>query len=578
MKRLFLLSCCALFALTLPAFESASTHAQTLNGTSSNGQIEPSGTLPVLFVNTDNGADVVDKETYLTATYYLDPMGDTTITAFGSKETPLPLQIKGRGNWTWRGFEKKPYRLKLDGKAALLGMKASKHFALLAHADDPHGFMRNAVGFFLSERFELPWTPKQRPVELVLNGDYRGLYFLTELIRVDKDRVSITEQPDLCIHADSITGGWLVEIDNYDTDPHVAITEGDGETIIFTYKTPEVLSTEQTRFLTDEMSRLDSLIYGDKQSIELWQYLDIDDLARFFLVQELTDNYESFHGSCYLYREMGAAEKWHFGPVWDFGSTLNHSKTQPFYEGREHHNTWAPQLALFPAFQDKLKALWEQYSPNLITDLDAYLQAFVESIETAAANDAERWKTQGYGNADLEQDLVHVQQFMHDAALWESNRLGVTPPEPTITIRWRPLNEWTDKQMAFVWGESIEARFVTPTQEGECYTYTSTDIPLNILFVNGTYWTTRGNQTVDINNLTEDACFEVLADTATTAPHTGKHLVQAVDCSALTDNLNKPYLYNTNKATPAKVLHNGQLLIIHNQRTYTVLGTLSDEE
>ena len=558
MKRLFLFSCCAFFALIL----SATSY---------------SGTLPVLFVNTDNGTDVVDKETYLTATYYLDPMGDSTVTAIGSAESPLALQIKGRGNWTWKGFEKKPYRLKLSSKAALLGLKANKHFALLAHADDPHGFMRNAVGFFLSERFGLRWTPKQRPVELVLNGDYRGLYFLTELIRVDKDRVNITEQPDLCTNADSITGGWLVEIDNYDTDPHVAITEGDGEPIIFTYKKPEVLSQAQTDFLTTEMTRINRLVYGDKQSDELWQYLDIDDLARFFLVQELTDNYESFHGSCYLHRKMGATEKWHFGPVWDFGSALNKSKTQPFYEGREHHNTWAPQLWQFPAFQAKLKELWEQYSVDFTTDLDAYLQDYVESIEGAVANDAERWKSQGYGNTDLAQDLQHVQQFMRDAALWESNRLGVVPLEPTITVRWRPLSEWTDTQMAFVWGDGVKARFVTPKQDGEFYEYTTTDIPLNILFVNGTYWTTRGNQSVDINDLTTDACYEVLADTATVEPHAGKHLVQALDCSTFTEDFTPAYQHNTNKAAPSKVLLNGQLLIIHNRRTYTLLGTLLQE-
>lgn len=558
MKQFFLILCCAFFALTL----SATTY---------------SGTLPVLFVNTDNGADVVDKETYLTATYYLDPMGDSTVTAFGSAESPLALQIKGRGNWTWKGFEKKPYRLKLSSKAALLGLKANKHFALLAHADDPHGFMRNAVGFFLSERFGLPWTPKQRPVELVLNGDYRGLYFLTELIRVDKDRVNITEQPDLCTNADSVTGGWLVEIDNYDTDPHVAITEGDGEPIIFTYKKPEVLSQAQTDFLTAEMTRINSLVYGDKQSDELWQYLDIEDLARFFLVQELTDNYESFHGSCYLHREMGATEKWHFGPVWDFGSALNKSKTQPFYEGREHHNTWAPQLWQFPAFQAKLKALWEQYSVDFTTDLDAYLQDYVESIEGAVANDAERWKSQGYGNTDLAQDLQHVQQFMRDAALWESNRLGVVPPEPTITVRWRVLPEWTDTQMAFVWGDGVKARFVTPKQDGEFYEYTTTDIPLNILFVNGTYWTTRGNQTVDINDLNTDACYEVLADTSTVGSHAGKHLVQVLDCSLYTEDFTPAYQHNTNEAAPSKVLLNGQLLIIHNRRTYTLLGTLLQE-
>lgn len=551
MKRLSLLAWSMLLSLALSA-------------------VSYSGTLPVLFVNTENGADIVDKETYLSATYYLDPMGDSSVVAFGSEDSPLPLRIKGRGNWTWSAFDKKPYRLKLSSKAALLGLKANKHFALLAHADDPHGFMRNTVGFFLSERFELPWTPKQRPVELVLNGDYRGLYFLTELIRVDKDRVNITEQEDLCTHPDSITGGWLVEIDNYDTDPHISITEGDGRPIIFTYKTPEVLSTAQADFLTAEMTRLNTLIYGDKQSGELWQYLDIEDLARFFLVQELVDNYESFHGSCYLYRDMGEAEKWHFGPVWDFGSSLNNAKTQPFYEGREHHNTWAPQLAQFPAFQDKLKELWKHYSIDFTTDLETYLQDFVASIEGAAANDAERWKNKGYGNADLQKDLQHVRQFMRNAAVWESNRLGLSSAEPTITIRWRPLPEWTDTQMAYVWDDGGESRFVTPSKVGDCYQYTTTATSLNIIFVNGTQWTTHANQTVDIKDITADVCFEVLETTATQAPHEGKREVKAIDCSLT--SIEGTSIPNKASSSVRKILRDGQLLLFYNNRFYTLLG------
>ncbi|MGN0236263.1 MAG: CotH kinase family protein [Paludibacteraceae bacterium] len=551
MKRLALLAWGVVCSLTLSA-------------------VSYSGTLPVLFVNTENGADITDKETYLSATYYLDPMGDPAVAAFGSEESPLPLQIRGRGNWTWSGFEKKPYRLKLNSKAALLGMKANKHFALLAHADDPHGFMRNTVGFFLSERFELPWTPAQRPVELVLNGDYRGIYFLTELIRVDKDRVDITEQEDLCTNPDSVTGGWLVEIDNYDTDPHITITEGDGRPIIFTYKTPEVLSAAQADFLTAEMTRLNTLIYGDKQSDELWRYLDMEDLARFFLVQELADNYESFHGSCYLYREMGETEKWHFGPVWDFGSSLNNSKTQPFYEGREHHNTWAPQLAQFPAFQAKLKELWERYSVDFTTDLDACLQDFVASIEGAVANDAERWKSQGYGNADLQQDLQHVRQFMRNAAVWESNRLGISSTEPTITVRWRPIPEWTDTQTAFVWGDGGEPRFVMPTRVGDYYQYVTAAAYLNILFVNGTNWTTHDNQTVDINDLIADACYEVLETTATQAPDNGKREVKAIDCSLTPVEST----YSASDVSPCfrKVLRNGQLILFRNGQAYSVLG------
>ena len=225
----------------------------------------------------------------------------------------------------------------------------------------------------------------------------------------------------------------------------------------------------------------------------------------------------------------------------------------------------------FPAFQAKLKELWEQYSVNFTTDLNAYLQAYVESIKGAAANDAERWQHKGYGNADLQQDLAHVQQFMRDAALWESDRLGVVLPEPTITVRWRPLPEWTNTQMAFVWGDGIKADFVTPTQDGEFYEYTTKDISLNIIFVNGTGWTEKGNQTVDILNLTADACYEVLADTATAELHAGKHLVQAIDCPKTP--LVNPSSPISQPTDATKVLRNGRLVIIHQGKEYTILGT-----
>lgn len=81
--------------------------------------LEPSGSLPVLVINTENHQEIYSKEVYINATYYLDPRGIDGVEAFGSADNPLPLQIKGRGNYTWT-FNKKPYRLKLDKKAALL--------------------------------------------------------------------------------------------------------------------------------------------------------------------------------------------------------------------------------------------------------------------------------------------------------------------------------------------------------------------------------------------------------------------------------------------------------------------------
>ena len=234
--------------------------------------ISYSGTLPVLHIETEGRQEITSKEDYLAGTYYLDPMGVEDIEAIGSKETPFPLEIKGRGNYTWRDFDKKPYRLKLADKQPLMGLAKNKHFALMAHADDNKGFMRNTIGFYFSEQIGMAWTPKVKPVELVLNGDYKGLYFLTELIRVDKDRVNIVEQEDNETDSDKITGGWLVEIDNYREDPQIRFMEGNtGEEMAITYKTPEELSSAQEKFLKEEMLRIDRLVYGDKQSDELWK-------------------------------------------------------------------------------------------------------------------------------------------------------------------------------------------------------------------------------------------------------------------------------------------------------------------
>lgn len=383
----------------------------------------PSGSLPVLYINTENHVPITSKETYVRATYYLDPMGKDGVQAFGSKDAPLPLQIKGRGNYTWNAFDKKPYRLKLDAKAGLLGFRKNKHFGLLAHADDNKGFLRNAVGFKLSEMIGLDWTPGQQPVEVVLNGDYIGLYFLTELIRVDKDRVNIVEQPDNISHPDSITGGWLVEIDNYRDDPNVIITEYGTEEIVFTYKTPEALSAAQEGFLRTQMTAINTAIYTTDKSSTAWeQYIDIESLARFYIVQELMDNYESFHGSCYLYRDMGRDCKWKFGPVWDFGSSFVRNKTQYLYQGDVWHNTWIPELCRFPRFINRVKAIWQEFQASKLAEVYPFIDQYTSDIALAAKADRERWPR--YGNEDVAACAAQIKQWLANTTTWLRKQWG----------------------------------------------------------------------------------------------------------------------------------------------------------
>ena len=523
-----------------------------------------SGTLPVLYIQTENNAPIISKDDYLNATYYLDAMGLTAYQSIGSASQPLAMEIKGRGNYTWRDFNKKPYRIKLADKQPLMGLTKSKHFALMAHADDAQskkGFMRNQVGFELSRMIGMDWTPATAPVEVVLNGDYIGLYFLTETIRVDKDRVNIVEQEDEENDLAAITGGWLVEIDNYNEDPHITITEGGRHTMWFTYKTPEVLSNAQKNFLTQEMERIDRLVYGDKNAAELWQYLDMDALAKFYIVQEIMDNYESFHGSCYLYREKGEGEKWKFGPVWDFGSSFNRNKDRYLFEGDVWHNHWIPQICQFPAFMKRVKEIWKEFYPQ-INNVYTFTAEQLTLLKSAAVADANRWAEYS-GNKDLQKRINNVNTWLQSTVAWLNEQWqtgsGNNNNEPDtvissmvdymyvwvngeaveysveqvdsitfatkegIVIKAKVPEHWTNVYV-YLWDtEGVESGDYKAKKVGDWYVYTYFGKSLNIIFKDGKGWNGYPYQSEDLKT-NRSGCYVI------TQEGDSKGVFNEVDC------------------------------------------------
>lgn len=376
-----------------------------------------SGTLPVLYINvyTDDthseleneiiSKDLDHKNYFSSAEYWLDLNGCTWLEAeggksIGSKDEPLPLEIKARGNWTRKGFSKKPFKLKLGKKQSMLGMTKSKHYAILAHADDSWGYLRNFIGFNLGKRMELPWTPAQQPVEVVINGDYRGLYFLTESIRIGDDRIMIEELDDNVSDPALASGGYLVELDNYDEDNQIRMPEKVApganppfvDMLRITWDTPEEYSELQKRFVTDQFSIMNGAI-GDNDD-NLWSYLDLDDAARYYVVEEIVSHTESYHGSTYLFRDRGEGQKWHFSPLWDFGNAFSGPTDDYFYNHGNYGNTWIPSMRLNEKFNDKTRQTWlwfmqNQY-PGIIDDIDTY----VGHIAEAAKADHIRWYNQ----------------------------------------------------------------------------------------------------------------------------------------------------------------------------------------
>jgi len=364
------------------------------------GSASLSGTLPVIYINTQNGQPINDTETQIPATVYIDSVL-AEYPSLGSQEAPLPATIKGRGNWTWTGFDKKPYKLKFNTKTKVLGMPNNRHWCLMANTDDYLGFLKMPAGFRISKALGLRWTPRTRPVELVLNGTYMGLYFLTEHVRIAGHRVDIKEQADKETHNDSITGGWLVEIDNYPSENNITFHEGNGQYVMLSLREPEVLSSEQRTYLENQTHALNDALYGSSES-QLMQLLDFEEAAKYYLVQEIMEDCESYHGSCFLYKDrdsLGIADKWKFGPVWDFGNAYDRHQETWIYDNPLFQQYWIGQLATWPAFQQAVKEQWWVYYHTQNDSVRTKIQEFAAIITQAAKNDAVTWRnTQGYNN------------------------------------------------------------------------------------------------------------------------------------------------------------------------------------
>lgn len=396
-----------------------------------------SGTLPVMYIETENRKPIVSKEEYLPATYRLDPMGTEGVEPLGSEAAPLPMQIRGRGHSSWKGI-KKPYKIKLGKKTAIMGMPKNKHWALLKPTEN------TVAGLHLGKLMEMAWTPNFRPVEVVLNDDYIGLYFLTETIRIDENRVNIHEQQNQETNPEMIKGGWLVEVDNYHDECQITIPENNRWNLTLRYHSPEDLSTAQLRWLTDEFNAINKAVYSaDKTSTTWEQYLDVESMARFFILQEVMDNPDGFHGSFYLHKDLNDNARWIAGPIWDL-VCYNREKTDYTFRMKVHYGFtphWIGELIQYDNFCKSVNAAWKEVYPNKLTKVFDYIDDIVLPLGAAWQNDCARWNDNPSQTAEFRAEKIKTALLRNME--WFDNHLPVSKfaslATPTTSATNRPV-------------------------------------------------------------------------------------------------------------------------------------------
>lgn len=243
--------------------------------------------------------------------------------------------IRLRGNST-QNFPKKPFAVKLESKAKVLGMPKHKRWVLLANWMD-RTMLRNSTAFEVAHQVEnafadgLGWNPNGYSVEVVMDGRHVGNYYLCEQIKIDGNRVDIND----CIEdiiADGNSNptmadcGYLLEFDdNYDEVDRFRTGRG----------LPCMFKDEVKQYSTEIFNQVQARIEAVEANLEAGNYeaaysdLDINSVIDYFFVQELTFNDEYKHPKS-VYMIINGTDKLTAGPVWDFDwqTFVNYDKVE----------------------------------------------------------------------------------------------------------------------------------------------------------------------------------------------------------------------------------------------------------
>ena len=245
----------------------------------------------------------------------------TPLTVLEDTEELQLAYMRGRGNVTWGYADKKPYKIKFEKKQDILGMGKNKHWALLANRFDG-SMLRNRLACYMADQLGMEYTPKMLPVDLVINGEYMGSYYLSELVRVGKNRVDIDELTPDDNEKPNVTGGYLLAMESpfsLKTAPAQNIVTTDrGES--FSFESPEfysedendVLGTPQQKaYIKNYLNETEDAVFGEdfknSKGIAYTEYLDVQSAADFWWMQEFTVNSDAFISqSNYLYKNVTA--------------------------------------------------------------------------------------------------------------------------------------------------------------------------------------------------------------------------------------------------------------------------------
>lgn len=311
------------------SFNTTDTYTASVDGNNYNVKFMVSTAESSIFVN-GTAPDGGDLFTYLSENKENSVAATGAIVDADGKVDFTPVKkIKGRGNTTW-DKDKKPFNVTYDSAVSIGGMSKGKKWSLLANYQDS-SLSRNRFLYDLSDAVGMPYASDSRYVDFYMNGVYMGSYQVAQKVDTGSKELVNDIDPDAYMTEDGALATdfpFLLEVDASagDTDYWVKSSSGNKLTL----KGPEIDYGDPyyNEVLAYAKAKFDAMFTAVKTgSDKMGDLVDLDSLAKIYLINELSKNWDVGVSSLYFVYKQDTNGKYKFfaSPVWDYDNSLGNA-------------------------------------------------------------------------------------------------------------------------------------------------------------------------------------------------------------------------------------------------------------
>jgi subtilisin-like proprotein convertase family protein len=333
----------------------------------------------------------------------------------------IGIEIRGSSSGS---FPQKSYGLEtrdinnVDNDTILLGMPAEHDWILYAPYDDKT-CIRNVLSYDIANKTG-HYASRTQFCELLINGQYQGIYVLMEKVKRDNNRVDISKLLPTDISGDQLTGGYIIKVDRDDgTNTYwtSSYNSDDGTPVNFVYVYPNAtdIVPQQRAYIQAYIDTVEDVLASPTFSNPVTgyrKYIGVSTFIDYFLLNELSKNVDGYRLSTYFHKDKRSkGGKLHAGPAWDYniawwnadycqaelytGWSWNQGTVCP--GGPWQNNFWWRRLLEDPSYTAELKCRWNELRLTTLSIpvLNNYIDSLAGHLSQAQTRHFDLWPILG---------------------------------------------------------------------------------------------------------------------------------------------------------------------------------------